>query len=144
MIGPKRTLAAAAAVVALAAGCGGGGGSSSPSPSSTATPETRPSSTAKLEILSPRNGDVVHGTTVHLRIALQDAKIVKPTTTNISPDKGHIHVLLDDKIISMTYGLSQTFKAKPGSHLLQVEFVASDHRPFDPRVIKAVTFEVKP
>jgi hypothetical protein len=31
----------------------------------------------------------------------------------------------------------------PGQHLLKVEFVASDHAPFDPRVIAAVAFEVQ-
>ena len=31
----------------------------------------------------------------------------------------------------------------PGQHLLKVEFVATDHAPFDPRVIVAVAFEVK-
>ena len=30
----------------------------------------------------------------------------------------------------------------PGMHILQVEFVANDHAPFDPRVIAKVTFEV--
>jgi hypothetical protein len=31
----------------------------------------------------------------------------------------------------------------PGQHTLRVEFVASDHLPFDPRVISEVVFEVK-
>jgi hypothetical protein len=130
------------AVSLLAAGCGGGGSGSGGSPQPTES--ARPSSTAKLSIVSPTNGEVVHGTTVHLRLGLEGARVVKPTTTHITPDRGHIHVLLDDKLISMTYGLQQTFTAKPGTHILQVEFVASDHRPFDPRVIEAVTFEMKP
>ena len=32
---------------------------------------------------------------------------------------------------------------QPGLHVLRVEFVASDHLPFDPRVIAQVAFEVK-
>jgi len=31
----------------------------------------------------------------------------------------------------------------PGRHLLNVEFVASDHLPFDPRVITGCVFFVK-
>jgi hypothetical protein len=51
-------------------------------------------------------------------------------------------VILDDQLISMTSGFEQTIPdVAPGQHLLKVEFVASDHAPFDPRVIAAVSFE---
>ncbi len=44
----------------------------------------------------------------------------------------------------MTSGTSQLLAdLTPGEHLIQVEFVANDHAPFDPRVLAAVTFEVK-
>ncbi|MDP9243012.1 MAG: DUF6130 family protein [Actinomycetota bacterium] len=105
----------------------------------------RPSSPAKIEILSPKNGDVVHGTSLHLKLALQNAKVVPANTTDIVPNQGHVHVLLDSKVVTMTFGLQQTLHGlTPGSHLLEVEFVASDHAPFDPRVLaQPVTFEVK-
>jgi hypothetical protein len=32
----------------------------------------------------------------------------------------------------------------PGQHLVQVEFVAADHSPFDPRVLTQAAFTVKP
>ena len=52
--------------------------------------------------------------------------------------------MLDGKLVSMTSGTSQLLQGlTPGEHLLQVEFVANDHAPFDPRVLAAVTFEVK-
>jgi hypothetical protein len=61
------------------------------------------------------------------------------------PDEGHLHVLLDDTLISMTQGTEQTIpNVTPGPHRIQVEFVASDHAPFDPRVVSVVAFEVKP
>jgi hypothetical protein len=54
-------------------------------------------------------------------------------------------VYLDNKIISMNYGLTQTVGGlKPGTHVLQAEFVASDHLPWNPRIISAVSFTVKP
>jgi hypothetical protein len=135
-------LAAMFAVTALvASACGGG----SPRPSTT-TPTTaaaRPSSTAKLTIISPETGSVVHGSTVDLRIALEGARIVKQTSTNLAPDEGHVHMLLDGQLISMNYGLTDTITdLTPGQHLLQVEFVANDHAPFDPRVIAVTSFEV--
>ena len=43
----------------------------------------------------------------------------------------------------MTEGLRQTIPdVAPGRHRLTVEFVASDHAPFDPRVVEVVAFEV--
>ena len=51
----------------------------------------------------------------------------------------------DGKIYSMNYGFTPPLirGLKPGNHLLQLQFVASDHLPFNPPVISAVTFEVK-
>jgi hypothetical protein len=126
----------------LAAGCGSGTGTSdSPPPSSV----TRPSSTAKLSILSPRNGSVVKGSIVHLELSLQGAEIVKQTSTQLSPDKGHVHVLLDGSLISMNYSLGDEIPdVGPGAHRIEVEFVATDHAPFDPRVTAVTSFQVKP
>ncbi len=50
----------------------------------------------------------MHGSNVDLRVKLQDAKLVPATTTHIVPDEGHLHVILDDTLISMTQGLEQT------------------------------------
>jgi hypothetical protein len=98
-----------------------------------------------LTILAPKNGEVIHGTSVDLRVRLQHAKIVPATTTHITPTQGHLHVILDDQLISMTQGTDQQVSGlTPGLHRIQVEFVASDHAPFDPRVIAIVSFQVKP
>jgi len=138
-------MVALVAFALLAAACGGGSANAGSSPSSaSATPSgRRPASTAKLAIISPTNGEVVHGTSVVLKVSLKDAKIVQPTTSTIVPDEGHLHVILDDQLISMTGDTQQVLTdLTPGQHLLKVEFVASDHFPFDPRVIAAVAFEV--
>ena len=132
---------AAALAGALAfSGCGSGG-----SPGAVATtPASRPSSPAEISILSPQNGQVVHGTSMDLKLSLKGAKVVPLTTTNITPTTGHVHVYLDGKIVSMTAGLEQTVGAlTPGTHTVRAEFVAADHRPFDPRVFTDVAFEVK-
>ena len=105
----------------------------------------RPSSTAQLSIVAPKVGQVVHGSSVDLHVKLQGAKLVPATTTHIVPDEGHLHVILDDTLISMTEGLEQTIPdVAPGEHRIMVEFVASDHAPFDPRVVSVVAFEVEP
>lgn len=145
MTSKPRIFAAVIAAGLLIAACGGsadnGGGASGP----TAPAQHRPTSSAKLSIVQPKVDQVVHASTVDLKVRLKDAKLVPATTTSIVPDEGHLHVLLDDKLISMTEGLEQTIPdVTPGPHRIQVEFVASDHAPFDPRVVAVVAFEVKP
>ena len=148
----RRSLLALGVVFALSA-CGSGAATpqttnspSAPSPSPTPTVSAdRPASPAKLAIISPKNGQVVHGTTVEMKVSLKDATIVPATSAIIVPDEGHLHVILDDQLISMTGDTTQLLSnLTPGQHLLKVEFVASDHAPFDPRVIAAVAFEVQP
>jgi hypothetical protein len=129
------------ALALMASGCGSGG---SPPTSPSSPSSSRPSSTAKLSILSPKNGSVVTGPTVHLELSLEGAQIVKQTSTDLSPDEGHVHVLLDGSLISMNYSLGEDIPdVSPGPHRIDVEFVATDHAPFDPRVTAATSFQVK-
>jgi len=141
-----RSLTAALALAALAlAGCSSGQSSGQASATTAASNTTadRPSSTGKLSILAPRNGQIVKGTDLTLKLELTGAKIVPATTTKIQPDQGHVHVMLDGKLISMNYKLSEKLpKLSPGTHLIQIEFVASDHLPFDPRVLTQAAFQV--
>ena len=146
----RRAVVGACAIVAMTAGACSGSGSPQPGTGATGSSSTpsvsadRPASTAKLAIVAPKNGQVVTGTTVQMKVSLKDATIVPAATTDIVPDEGHLHVLLDDQLISMTGDTTQLLaNLTPGQHLLKVEFVASDHAPFDPRVIAAVAFEVQ-
>jgi hypothetical protein len=103
----------------------------------------RPRSTATLRILNPPPGATVKGKTLDVRLQLTDATITPETSTNLKPDRGHIRLYLDGRVVSMTYGLDQTVQVTPGDHLLQAEFVATDHFPFNPRVVTSATFTVK-
>lgn len=134
-------LAAASALVGCGADADGGAPTSAASPT---VAVERPTSTAELAIVNPENGDRVAGDKARLEIDLQGAEVVDQTSTDLRPDEGHLHVTLDGKLVSMTSGTSQLLAdLTPGEHLLQVEFVANDHAPFDPRVLAAVTFEAK-
>jgi hypothetical protein len=45
----------------------------------------------------------------------------------------------------MSYGLNEQLpELGPGQHLVQVEFVAADHAPFDPRVLAQAAFIIGP
>jgi Family of unknown function (DUF6130) len=128
-----------AAALMSSIGCSSG---PAPAPSS-AVASARPSSPATVSIVSPANGTVIQGSTVRIAVRLRGAKIVPATTTAISPDRGHLHVSVDDQIVSMNFSRSDVVRGvAPGVHILQVEFVASDHLPFDPRVIAQTEFEV--
>jgi len=122
-------------VVLIVAGCSAGG--ASPSPSEGAVPSAagpRPSSPATIVITQPASGATVTGTSVHVVLQLTNAEIVKTTTTNIRPDQGHVHLYIDNNLVSMNYGLEQDLPVHPGTYVLKAEFVASDHAPFNPRV----------
>jgi hypothetical protein len=133
-------VAVAIAVCALAAGC-----SKTPSvavaTSPSATRPARPSTTAVITIVSPTQGQVVSGPTLHVVLTLTGATLVPPgTVTGVSPTQGHIHLSLDGQIVSMTSGTTQDLPVTPGPHILQAEFVANDHGPFFPRDIQTVHF----
>lgn len=133
---PSRQMAAALALVMIVlVACGG----PSASPST-----TRPSSPAKISIVSPVAGATVQGASIHIVLSLTGAKIVKQTTTTIRPDEGHAHLYVDNVLVSMNYGLEQDLPVHPGTYVLRAEFVAADHAPFSPRVWSAQTiFTVK-
>ena len=140
-------LSIVAVLVGLAA-CSG----STPSPAITDTPTptaaasaaatlvaptpagSRPSSPAIVAIVSPTQNAVITGSSAHIVISLKNAQIVPATTTNIRPDQGHVHLSVDNVLVSMNYGLEQDLPVHPGTYLLKAEFVAADHAPFDPRV----------
>lgn len=138
------------------AGCGSGsspavsvastaGPSDSAAASGSETSAPRPSSSAQLTITSPTPGKSYAGGTVHVVVGLMGATIVSATTTDIRPDQGHIHLYVDNNLVSMNYGTTQDVQIAPGTHVLRVEFVASDHVPFNPRVVTPdVIFTVKP
>jgi hypothetical protein len=138
-VASKGAVALVVAAALLAGGCSKGSPASEGSPSALSP---RPSSPATVTILSPSNGQTVKGSDVKVRVRLAGARIVPATTKHITPTTGHLHVYLDNQIVTMNFALSYDItNVSPGMHVLRVEFVASDHLPFDPRVFAAVTFE---
>ncbi len=104
----------------------------------------RISSDATIEIIQPQANAIIDSDTLGVRIGLAGGRIVKEVSRNLTPDEGHLHLSVDGDIVSQTYGLTQKVQVPdPGKHLLQAEFVAKDHGPFQPRVIASVPFEVK-
>ena len=113
------------------------------SPGATPIPGERPASTASLAIVSPADGATVTDDALEVVMELAGGRVVEGASTELAPDEGHIHLTLDDELVSMTYGTVQVLDlrtAAPGTHTLEAEFVAADHSPFSPRVTTSVTF----
>ena len=136
----RRLFVTLAALALLLTACGGGSGNGVGNQSK----GPRPTSTAKLEIVEPASGSSIPGGAVKVRLTLEGARIVAAATKDLRPDEGHIHLTMDDKLQSMTFGLEDQIQAAPGTHLLLAEFVAGDHAPFNPRVLVTRTFVVPP
>jgi len=133
-------LAVPALVLVACSSSPDGGGSVTVTPASAGP---RPASPAVVTIVEPKNGATVPAQGATLQVKLTGATLTSVTSQDISPTEGHLHVSVDDQLISMTSGLKETLPdLAPGRHTLQVEFVASDHLPFDPRVITRGFFEV--
>ncbi|HEX2736974.1 MAG TPA: hypothetical protein VHP57_02445 [Acidimicrobiia bacterium] len=131
----RSVLLASVCAAALAAGCSSGSSSSA----------ARPTTAARLRIVEPTANQVT-GPDVTLKFDLIGARVVPSNKVSgpLHGNQGHIHVSIDGKLVSMAYGTTQDLHGlKPGKHLLQAEFVATDHRPFKNRVITAVLFTVQ-
>jgi hypothetical protein len=127
-------LAALLALIVTACGSSASAPSMSGAPSAPVASGARPSSPAVVAIVKPTSGESVTGTSVHIVLSLTGAQIVSATTTNIQPDRGHVHLYVDNVLVSMNYGLEQDLPVHPGTYVLKAEFVAADHAPFNPRV----------
>lgn len=136
----RRIISVVLALATLLAGCGSGGGSGDGDRS----PGARPSSSAALEIVTPAPGAIVEGTTLVVKVAVTGARVLEQASRDVRPDTGHVHLSLDGRTVTLLAGLEHELTGlTPGEHLLQAEFAAADHGPFNPRVIATAAFTVR-
>lgn len=152
MVRPANSrLIAIGAIVLLLAACTSPAGST-PTLTLPAASGNRPSSPAVVAVVQPTAGAALtptpcpgaSGSCVHIKLSLTGATIVQATSTDIRPDQGHVHLYVDNVLVSMNYGLEQDLPVHSGTYVLKAEFVAADHAPFNPRVWSPeVLFTVK-
>jgi hypothetical protein len=102
---------------------------------------SRPTTTAHLAIVQP-TPNATTGPQVSVQLQLTGGTIA-PVSGNLKlePNTGHIHLYLDNQLISMSQNLTQTLPTlNPGLHTVRAEFVANDHLPWANR--SQVTSEV--
>ena len=138
----KRFALLATAVTLLAA-CGSAaspsGSLSTPSPSPALA--NRPSSPAHIWFISPPGSETVTGTVLHIDVGISGAQLTTSTSTHITPTLGHIHLYTDHTLTYMNYKPTLDLPVVPGAtYAIYAEFVATDHFPFNPRVITPTIF----
>jgi hypothetical protein len=152
MVRPASSSLAAIAALAILVGACASPAGSPPGPTNPVASASRPSSPAVVMVVQPTSAASVTptpcpgatGSCVHVVLSLTGATIVSATTTAVRPDQGHVHLYVDNVVVSMNYGLEQDLPVHTGTYVLKAEFVAADHVPFNPRVWSPeVLFTVK-
>jgi hypothetical protein len=135
----RLALAGVLVVVLFAAACGSGSGSGS------SGGKGRPSSNARLEIVSPTPQQTT-GPTVTVKFNVIGGEVLPADQVSgpLRGDQGHIHVTVDGQPATMAFGTELTLNnLAPGPHSVKGEYVAVDHSPFKNPIVTAVVFEVK-
>ncbi|MBV9278811.1 MAG: hypothetical protein JOZ41_01900 [Chloroflexi bacterium] len=96
-----------------------------------------------ISITSPRDGTVIHGSTVTMHVAVSNFKLVTPlllppakwtTIPLLKGNQGHIHYLLDGSLVLASGVSVQTVHTwthlSPGQHTLTAYLATSQHAPF--------------
>jgi len=137
-------------VTACGSAASADGGSGTPASTPYPTPSGglghRPSTPVKIALVSPTSGELVHGTSVLVKVSVTGGIVTAVTTGDITPTKGHVHLYLNNQLIYMSYTLQQAIPVHPGvEYSIYAEFVAQDHFPFSPRdVTPTIFFTVAP
>lgn len=110
-----------------------------------------PSTLARLEVLTPLDGQTVTSREVPVSLRLLEpapgatgGRAAWRPVAELSAAGGHIHLAVDGRVYSMTWQPSLRVPVPEGTHEISVEYVASDHRPFSPRVVVTRRITVRP
>jgi hypothetical protein len=101
----------------------------------------RPSTPVKITLVSPTEGQVVHGTSVLVKVSVSGGTVTKVISSHVTPTLGHVHLYLNNQLIYMSYTLQQEIPVHPGlEYTMYAEFVAQDHFPFYPRDVTPTVY----
>jgi hypothetical protein len=99
---------------------------------------TPKSTSARIEIVSPADGDTVQSGTVDIVVDISNGVLAKSSSDT---EGGHIHIYVDDEMVSMPYTTDTSVQLEPGQHTITVEYVDTAHMSFAPPVTATVTVE---
>jgi hypothetical protein len=96
-----------------------------------------------VTITSPKEGTVVPaGSRIRLKVELDGGRLTRETNSS-DPNSGHLHVFVDEKLVSMPTTDTPTVKLKPGEHVIAVEFVDAGHLSYSPSVVDDVSVRAR-
>ena len=145
----RRALTLLLASIALS-GCGSPASTTTvvltPGSSPTIGPTHAVSSPVKISIISPKNDEVIEGSTAHVTVTVTGGTIEPTFSHNVSPTVGHIHLYMNSELVAMSYATSTDISVDPGAeYSLYAEWVAADHGSFTPRdITPRIYFAVSP
>src|SRR5687767_9566630 len=100
---------------------------------------TPPPQELSIEVVSPAEGETVAANEkVTLEVEITGGSLTSESESE-DPTEGHLHIYIDDELVSMPSTETPEVRFKPGEHVLTVEFTEADHHSFDPRVLDEVT-----
>jgi hypothetical protein len=127
--------------MALVTACGAAPAASPPTATPTPALASRPSSPAHIWFISPTADETVTGPVLHIDVGISGAQLTTSTSTNISPTLGHIHLYTNKALTYMNYKPTLDLPVSPGlTYAIYAEFVATDHFPFNPRIVTPTIF----
>lgn len=95
-----------------------------------------------LEILSPKDLEVIEGSSVIVKLNAKNFGIVLPNMP-VREGEGHFHVWLDSEEKKGSSGEFAFRDVPSGRHSITAELRRSDHTPLSPRVLKAISVNVR-
>jgi hypothetical protein len=96
-------------------------------------------SNVTVAITDPNNGDTVGARRpVELEVDVRGGELTTDVQSS-DPTKGHLHVFVDDELISMPTTATPEIELEPGPHEITVEFTGADHRSFSPKILDRVS-----
>jgi hypothetical protein len=123
-------------IAALAVGTGAfafGGSSSSTSSGTAPAPDG-----VEVQITAPDDGSSVPaGRPLTVEADINGGRLTTATESD-DPTQGHLHVFVDDELISMPTRPAQEVELEAGDHTIVVEFTTADHRSFEPRILDSI------
>ena len=133
----KPVVSVVLVIAALAVGTGAfafGGSSSSTSSSGTvAAPDG-----VDIQITTPDDGSSVPaGRPLTVEADIIGGSLTAATESD-DPTQGHLHVFVDDELISMPTRPTQEIELEGGDHTIVVEFTTADHKSFEPRILDSI------
>jgi hypothetical protein len=166
----RVALTAASFALVLLASCGGGGGETVQPEATTSAPISSATGTASATavapgtgpdamITSPKHGATISGTSVKVKLDVDNFDVVDKVGDKRKDGEGHVHFYLDVPQIPTTQGeeaivegtgryvakssTTHTWKdLTAGQHVLGAQLVNNDHTPLQPPVTAQITVTV--